>query len=65
MVTGGAEAPQQLLLLLLLQLTEELTDQRTAPRGEEEGPGDPPEGVLGTHQVTVVLLLLAAVHHWD
>ncbi len=54
MVTGGAGVPQQLLLLLLLQLTEELTGQRSAPQGEEEGPGDPPGGVLGMHQVTVV-----------
>lgn len=57
MGTGGAEVPQQLLLRLLLQLTEELTSQRSAPQ-EEEGPGDPPGGGLGMHQVTVDLLFL-------
>lgn len=57
MVTGGTEVPQQLLLRLLLQLTEELISQRSAPQGEEEGPGDPPGGVPVMHQVTVDLLL--------
>lgn len=65
MVIGGTEVPQQLLLLLLLQLTEELTSQRSAPQGEEEGPGDPTGGVLGMHQVTVVALHPAAMHYWD
>ncbi len=64
-VTGGTEVPQQLLLLLLLQLTEELTSQRSAPQGEEEGPGDPLGGVLGMHQVTVVALCPAAMHYWE
>ena len=64
MVTDGAEVPQQLLLLLLLQLTEELTGQMSAPQGEEEGPGDPPGGVLGMHQVTVAALRPAAMHYW-
>ena len=63
MVTDGAEAPQQLLLLLLLQLTEELTGQRTAPQGEEGAPGDPLGGVLGMHQVTVAALRLSAMHY--
>ena len=50
MGTGGVgQVPHLLLLHLLLQLTEVLTGRRSAP---QEGPGDPPEGVLVTHQVS-------------
>lgn len=49
MGTGGVGQAQQLLLHLLLQLTEALTGRRSAP---QEGPGDPPEGVLVMHQVS-------------
>ena len=50
MGTGGVgQVPHLLLLHLLLQLTKVLTGRRSAP---QEGPGDPPEGVLVMHQVS-------------
>ena len=54
MGTGGAEqAPHLLPLHLLLQLTEALTGQPSAP---QHWPGDPPGGVLVMHQVCFVAL---------